>query len=252
MSTPLNGSVLKCFEILKLFSPARPELNAQILSEILGMTQATAHRFLVTLEEAGALISYKRGCYSLSRQVEELGDLAFRLNPLASQLQPIIQQTSTELNQSVMACRMTRQGPTCIAVATAGQLISINIKVGTVLPFLTTAQGKLWLAHLPKSKRSETLANIPYLQATPNENSAPDDFTQELDKIKTQGFALNSGENEPDIGAISVPVFNSKGHMTLSISVFGILNHFDEIFNHMSLQRLNQSAKIISHNILPD
>ncbi|WP_089717899.1 helix-turn-helix domain-containing protein [Candidatus Entotheonella palauensis] len=65
MTTPLNSSLIKGFAILKLFSKDRTELTATVVSRELGMNSASAHRFLTTLEEIGALASPRRGCYAL-------------------------------------------------------------------------------------------------------------------------------------------------------------------------------------------
>ena len=193
MSTPLNGSVLKAFTILGLFNSDRSEISAAIVASELDTNIATAHRFLLSLEEAGALVSYRRGHFSLGRTIEELGRLAEASNPLVAKVQPMINELARQLEESVMVCRLGRQGPTCIAVASSERPISVNISVGTVLPITNTAQGKLWLAAMSRKDRDEWLKGA----------DAPTD--QELQQITEQGYSQNLGENEPDIGALAVP-----------------------------------------------
>ena len=117
MSTPLNHSVLKGFGILSLFSADRKEISAETVVARLGMSQATAHRFLMTLEHAGALRITRRGRFALGQKIEELGWLAGESGSLSIIVQPEIDLLSSTLNESVMACRLTRFGPTCVAVA---------------------------------------------------------------------------------------------------------------------------------------
>jgi len=51
-----------------------------------------------------------------------------------------------------------------------------------------------------------------------------------LEKIRKDGVALNLGDNEPDIAAVSVPIRDKTGRMRLSLSVFGLLSRFSEDF----------------------
>lgn len=216
MSTPLNGSILKAFSILRLLTKERPEISAKAVAAELGMTHATAHRLLLTLEEAGAVVSYRRGFFSLGPVIEELGVVAKASNRMAGRISSIIEELAHELNESVMVCRLGRHGPACLAVASSSRSISVNISVGTVLPMTASAQGKLWLAAMEPAQRAQ------WLQAGQTSESLG------LDQIRDCGYARNRGENEPDIGALSVPVENASGEVVYTLSTFGMIHRFDD------------------------
>ncbi len=224
MATPLNSSVLKAFEILDLITTDRGEISAATVASELGMNAGTAHRFLLTLEEAGALASVRRGAFSFGPRIEALGRLAESVNPMSARVQGVIDGLRDQLNESVMACRLGRNGPTCMAVSTADRAISVNIRVGTVLPTTVSAQGKLWLAMMREADRKAWFRGHPEVVGAIDIRA----FEEELAAIRAAGFALNRGENEPDIGAVAVPVLLKDGKMYLSISVFGMLSRFDE------------------------
>ena len=234
MSTPLNGSVLKAFSILRLITPERPEISASTVASEFGMNTATAHRFLMTLEESGALVSYRRGYFSLGVGIQELGRLAEVTNPLAIRLQPIVSDLARKLQESVMVCRLGRKGPTCIAVAASDRPLTVNISVGTVLPIAVTAQGRLWLANMPEKEAQVWL------------DGATEPTQSELSRIKEQDFARNNGENEPDIGALAVPVRGSNGEVALTLSTFGMLSRFDDEMVTRALPILKKAASQIS------
>lgn len=217
MSTPLNNTLVKGFDVLGLFSPSQPEISVATVVDRLGMNQATAHRFLVTLEHIGALRATRRGHFSLGSTIEELGALTEATGSLRALIQPEIEALSRMLNESVMACRLTRDGVRCIAVANATRAISVNISVGTVLPLGSTAQGKLWLADMNAAARADALGHP--LDPT---------FSAELDAIRRDGYARNTGDNEPDIAAVSVPVRGQGGEIAVTLSVFGMLSRFDD------------------------
>ena len=153
MNTPVNNSVLKGFRILSLFSNDQREISTRTVVDRLGMSHATAHRFLISLERAGALRMTGRGRFALGSKIEELGSIAGEFGSLSIIVQPEIDRLSTDLNESVMACRLTRYGPACVAVANSPRPISVNISVGTLLPLHSTAQGQIWLAEMSRGER---------------------------------------------------------------------------------------------------
>ena len=225
MSTPLNGSLLRGFEILGLFTADRPEITAALVQKELGLNAATAHRFLATLEAAGALHAVRRGAYRLGTGLIELGALAEQTNPALRRIQPILDELRDRLNESVMVCRLSRQGPTCALVATAERPITVSIRTGTTLSLLNSAQGRLWLAELSPTERA-TLAQRTGETPATDLPALLDAMEPELDRIRSDGVARNAGDAEPDIGAVAVPLRDRQGKVALTLSVFGPLNRF--------------------------
>lgn len=243
MATALNGTLLKGFSILSLFSEDQPTVTAALVCKELKMNTATAHRFLTTLEEAGALICNQRGSYSLGFQLVELGNLAQLSNPLAALVQPALTGLSNKLNLSAMASRFTRAGVMCFATQSANRQVAVGIKVGTVLEPHASAQGRIWLAYMSEADQNaffkkehlkafnkNTLANREHLEA-------------EFRKILEQGYSCNFGEREADIGAIAVPVLSASGKLIMTLSVFGLRSLFDEETNTKVLKELKRSSE---------
>lgn len=231
MSTPLNGSLLKGLEILALASRDRPEITAAVVQRELGMNGATAHRFLSTLEEAGALVSVRRGAYRLGMWAVELGRVAEATNPYVSLVQPRIEQLREELGESVMVCRPGRDGPTCVCVAPANRPITVGIRVGTRLDNRTSAQGKLWLADQLGAGHDRAVPDVTEALRT------------ELATIARQGFAENLGEAEPDIAAVAAPVRGARGDLVLTVSVFGLLSRFSADFQVRARRAVKSAAE---------
>ncbi len=246
MATPLNGSIVKGFEILSLFTEQRQQIDSALVAENLQMNNATAHRLLMTLEQVGALRSIRRGTFALGPKIGRLGWLAEEANSIAAVVTPKLEALSGHLNESVMACRLSRYGPTCIAVANSRRAISVHIKVGTLLPLNRSAQGKLWLAQMSEPERVKRLSA---LTISDREAVVPNQMDDELHLIQRQGYAVNLGENEPDIAAISMPLKNKEGQMELSISVFGMLSRFDPEFVHQAKQQLEATIQQLQDKI---
>ena len=249
MATKTNESLAKAFKILSLIDHNRPEITARIVVDELGLTLATAHRFLNTLVQLGALASYKRGSYCLGPRIWDLGRMEQLTNPLAQVVQPVIAAASEALNESVMASRLSRAGPICMAVARPNRPINIDVKVGAILPLHSTAQGKLWLASLSTRDRSARLAAYTLSATTPNTVQDRTILEEELRDIRTRGYAVNRGENEPDLGAVSVPVFDGQDLIVLSLSVFGLVTKFTDDFLDQAVSRLNEASHEIKQQM---
>lgn len=242
MSTPLNGSLLKGFEILGLFSRDRPEIGAPVLMAELDMNAATAHRFLATLEEAGAITLARRGVYRLGMAMAELGRLAEETNPLVRQVQPLLDQLAADLGESVMLCRLGRRGPVSVAVAVAQRPFTMGFRVGAVLGLLSSAQGRLWLAEMTAEDRLRALGD----------DGARDELeaiAPELQAIRAAGIAQNEGHAEPDVGAVAVPVRNGQGVMVLSLSMFGPLGRLTPHCRAAAAPRLMEAARDIGRRM---
>ncbi len=224
MATPLNASVLKGFEILSLFLEGHTQVSVTDVAERTGMNSSTAHRFLLTLERTGALRCIRRGQYVMGPLLEDLSQQAVRANPVLAFVEPEVHRLSRTLNESVMACRQAIDGPACVAVAVGPRPISVNISVGTVLPFHKSAQGKIWLADMPDNQRAQVLDQVSPAISARRRNA----LEAELTEISRRQFAVNRGDNEPDIAAVSVPLRDSFGRLLLTVSVFGMMSRFDQ------------------------
>ncbi|SFB05842.1 transcriptional regulator, IclR family [Poseidonocella pacifica] len=239
MATPINLSVMKAFDALDLLSEDRPELTAEVVARELRMSYATAHRFLVTLEAVGVLITVRRGVFAPGPRLARLGRMADDLAPLPKTLQSTLDRLRETLDESVMACRFTPRGPQCVAVSQAQRPISVNIRIGTTLPMLNTAQGRLFLAHMtPRDRENWSLAQG--LDA-----SAIAAINPTLQEVLACGYALNRGDNEPDIAAVSVPVL-VEGRAVLTLSAFGTLGRMDSAFVDLAKEQLTKAAATLT------
>ena len=249
MSTPLNGSLIKALEILDLFSDVTTEISAKDVAQRLDMNVATAHRFLLTLEHTGCLVSPRRSQFTLGEKLEELGRLAFEINPLPSLSRPVIESISRELNESAMACRLGRSGPVCIASANSRRPIRFSVDIGAALPITVTAQGKLFLAKMDRKKRTEMAQAEALQNGVPFDPKRFEKLEADLEKIGEQGFATNFGENEAEVAAVAVPVIDEAGRTPLTLSVFGIRSRFDdELIERVKLE-LFKGAAILGQKI---
>jgi IclR family pca regulon transcriptional regulator len=242
MAPQINGSVVKAFEILKLFSEQRPLLSsADIVSE-LGLNAITAHRFLKTLEHVGAVVPEARGIYRLGYLFADLGDRVLRDDALAQVIQPRLNRVTDRLNEAAMATVFRGDMVVCIARSVSRRALSVDIRVGSRLEAYCTAHGKLWLAHLPEAERRRYFADVRRIRFTRNTLVDEPALMGELDAIAARGYAVNDCEREDGIRAVAVPVTTRSGRMIAGLSVFGPSPRMDQGVMTAALDVLRQAA----------
>ncbi|SIN75787.1 IclR family transcriptional regulator [Vannielia litorea] len=244
MATPINLSVMKAFDVLDLFDDTRRELTTEVVARELRLSHATAHRFLATLDAANVLTAVRRGSFAPGPRLARLGRMAEDLAPLPRSLQATLDRLRQALEESVMACRYTPRGPLCVAVSQADRPISVNIRTGTTLPMLTTAQGRLFLAGMTPRDR-QVWARVQGISRASLAEIEP-----LLEGIRAAGHAVNRGDNEPDIAAVSVPVIAGE-RTVLTVSAFGTLGRFGADVQARAAGLLVKAASDLAREIDP-
>ena len=107
MATRKNSSVLRAFDILSAVCAARSPLSASEVAEATGLALPTAHRFLLTLEEIGALARPDGNRYRLGLLMAELGRHAAHRDALADRARVHVEALAAELRETVTVATFT-------------------------------------------------------------------------------------------------------------------------------------------------
>ncbi|WP_269933043.1 IclR family transcriptional regulator [Aminobacter sp. HY435] len=242
MVTQLNGSVVKAFDILRLFSADRNDVTTAEVSGELDLNFVTAHRFLRTLEHVGALVAVSKGRYRLSYAFVDLGDRVAAGDPLGRILQPVLNAMTTDLQEASMATAFQADMVVCIARAMSGRQLSVDIRVGSRLEAWCTAHGKTWLAFMPERQRRQYLETVERTSFTRNTIADRTALERSLIDVRAAGYAINDGEREEGIRAVAVPLLARGGKMVAGLSVFGPASRMTDETMERALRRLRQAA----------
>lgn len=242
MATQLNNSVGKAFEILKLINEGLPEIAAADLVRELGMNGITAHRFLKTLEKAGALVQVSKGTYRLGYTLVDLGDRALSDNLLGRVLQPCLNRLTASLKEASMATSFQADMVVCIARAVSNRSLSVDVRVGSRLEAYCTAHGKLWLAYINQIERDRYFEAARFERFTGTTVIDRAALEAQFAAIRRDGFSLNDGEREEGIRAVAVPILTRTGRMVAGFSVFGPTTRLTDAVVAEAVERLKDEA----------
>jgi IclR family transcriptional regulator, pca regulon regulatory protein len=209
-----SQSLERGLAILGCFTPKRPVLGIADVSDALGMTRSTTHRYMITLLALGYLERGASRKYRLGLRVTDLGMSALNSTGLREHahlyLEELRQRSSYTTSLGVLdATDMVFVDRVRGRQRRSGE-ITLDLHTGSRVPPYCTSIGKLLLANLPEPEQRELIAQMKLIKHGPNTITSKKALREELEEIKEAGFAVDDQELAAEIHAIAAPVRNES------------------------------------------
>lgn len=197
------------------------ETTLSAMADELGVHKSTAGRLAEVLvrhqlvEPGSASRGYRLsvGCLRLA------GATALRLD-LAVEAQPVCDELSLQVGETTNVA-ITRDGVAInVCQAEADTAVAMRNWIGQHTALHATSNGKMLLAHLPEGER-QGLVTAELERFTEHTVTDPAGLTQELDQIRSRGWAFAVEEFEEGLNAVAAPVYDHSGAVVAGISVAG-------------------------------
>jgi DNA-binding IclR family transcriptional regulator len=249
LRTPKNASVAKAFQILNVLGSGRREMTATDVAQILGTNLPTVHRFLVTLEEIGAVSRTAQGRFQLGLMLANLGDKVESHKQLIDRVHPHLEALAAEFRE-VAHCAV-RNGSAAINVATAlpDRSLMIGQAAGDTLPLHCSAVGKVLLASLPNAERDRFLDHIDLVRFTDHTIVDRQQLIQELRQVAKLGYGVENEEWEEGLRAIAVPLKNNQGRAVAAIALSAPASRLDDTTLAQVRAALKSHVERIEHTM---
>jgi DNA-binding IclR family transcriptional regulator len=210
-------------QVLKALAAQGGSLALKELAAATAMPRAKVHRYLASLRGAGLIAQDPQsGRYQIGAAAVTIGLVGLgRLSPVR-QLQEALPRLRERVNETVTAAIWGERGPTIVAIEESDHLVTMNVRIGTVLPLLTTAIGRLFLAHLPASA-TQAMAAAERRRPTTSASPVPsdDELAALLAEIRARGLSRAHGPLLPGVDALAAPVFDYRDKLAAVICVVG-------------------------------
>jgi DNA-binding IclR family transcriptional regulator len=209
------SSVAKVLDVLDLFSLETPVLRVEDIGARLGYTRASAYRYVRDLCDAGLLAPAGNGAYALGPRVLELERLLRLTDPLlrASQLVLARMRPAAARNGGVLlVCSLYRDRVLCIhqegadRLTTGGRIIAIQRVRGLSMPLFQGAASLSILANLPPRQARALYARQSEVITQAGLGATWAAFRMRLAEMKRTGYAVSTGQMDPDLSAVSAPI----------------------------------------------
>ena len=219
------------FALLQVLAQAVGPLMLRDLARAAGMSAAKAHRYLVSFQRL-QLVTQDAATtrYDLGPAALKLGLASLERLDAVKLARERVTRLMLEIGHTLALAVWGNHGPTIVHWEESPSAVTVNLRLGDVMPLLTSATGQCFAAHAPREAIAAMLreemaraqkqgrANVP---ATMPEARAL------LDAVRKRGAARVVDTLLPGIVGFCVPVFDADGHMALGIVALGPSGSFD-------------------------
>lgn len=229
------------FELLNALSNAPGALMLRDLAAAAGMSAAKAHRYLVSFQRMGLVMQdpvstrYDLGPAALRLGLASLSRIdAVRL--ARERIPDLLMETGHTLAIAVWG----NQGPTMVHWAEAPQTVPVTLRLGDVMPLLTSATGRCFAAFMgnegPDAQRIAPMIRdeLAHVKKLPRSGMPLVDVPKTLQDVQTmlqetrqQGLGRVVHSLLPGVGGFCAPVFDAQGRLALGLVVLGSVATLD-------------------------
>lgn len=189
------AAVDRAFAILRAFDADHPVLTLAELARRTGLYKSTILRLINSLEKAGFIRRSADGQFTIGHEPSRLANLyqtSFRLRDI---LYPLLQELSDETGETSSFYVEEGESRVVLFRVEPKRTIKVSVHEGDRFPLAVGASGKVLRVFGRKADTS-------------------------LPEIEERYWASSSGERDPEIASVSVPVFGPgkllQGALTLS------------------------------------
>ena len=220
------------------------------------MSAGKAHPYLVSFIKLGLVErETEGGRYGLGPLALQMGLIGLQQYDPVRLATERIDELARATGHTVAIAVWGHRGPTLVRIAEAPTPVHVSMRHGTVMSIPDTASGRLFAAFGPAQAVREALANEARLSGAPARHArarAPGRFglgpafDREIDKVRADGIACIDGVALPGLGAVSVPVFDARGQLVLSLTAIGPSATFDASADGAVAAQLKPAARQLS------
>ena len=227
------------FDLLSALAAAPSALMLRDLAAAAGMSAAKAHRYLVSFQRLGLVVQdpattrYDLGPAALRLGLAGLARLdGVRL--ARERADALLTQTGHTMAVAVWG----NQGPTVVHWAEAPQTVPVTLRLGDVMPLLSSATGRCFASfmdhHSPNGQRVAAMIDAELAQIGARQRQTNHDLPRNaaeaqalLAETRARGLARVVHSLLPGVAGFCAPVFDAQGRLVLGLVVLGSVGTLD-------------------------
>jgi len=211
--------------LLRAMAGFKGPVSLSVLARAAGMPTSKAHRYLASFVHAGLIAQeHRSGRYDLGPLAATLGFAALARSDFVNRTADQLHELTARTGLTALLTIWGGNGAVVVRWERVENFIATALGLGTTLPVLNSASGRIFLAFLP---REMTRPRVEYeLERAIESGLVWPDMELSLagiDKVVAQaradGIAAIDGRYIPGLNAISAPVLNWQGHAECAVTL---------------------------------
>lgn len=236
--------------ILAAMAAADGPQSLKSLAAAAGLAPAKAHRYLVSLVRGGLVEQDPAsGRYALGGLALHLGLAALRRLDVVELAAAALADLGAAIDETALLAVWGNRGPVVIRWREASHPVTVNVRIGSVMPLLRSATGRVFLAYLPEAATAAMLQDELAVGADESVPDVPRSAAQSRSlaaDVRERGLARVQGQMLPGVAALSAPVFQHDGSLQAVLTVLGPEPAFDVAWSGANAVALTASARALS------
>lgn len=222
IETPENrdlvGSLARGLQVMEILAANPAGLTLTEMADRAGLTRAGARRFLLTLVASGYASQQGRK-FVLSSRLISLSRTWISGQTLWAYAEPFMHDLSQRLNESCSAAVLADEDVVYVARVAGQRILSVALHVGTRLPAICTAMGRVLLSGLQPAELDRFLARAKIEKRTAKTITDRTRLGEIIAEIRIKGYATMDEELEIGLRSIAVPIRDRTGIVVAAINV---------------------------------
>jgi DNA-binding IclR family transcriptional regulator len=237
------------FGLLEALVRAPGSMMLRDLAQEAGMSPAKAHRYLVSYQRLGLVAQDGGTRYDLGPAALKLGLASLERLDAVQLARARMDELMDAAGHTVAIAVWGNHGPVIVHWQEPAHAVTVNLRLGDVMPLLGSATGRCFAAFLPPAQVQTLLtpelaqigkASRPGMPRTAAQAQAI------LEETRQQGLARVMDSLLPGISGMAAPVWDAGGRMCLSLLSLGASASFDADYQGSVAAALRSHAAALS------
>jgi DNA-binding IclR family transcriptional regulator len=241
------------FALLDVLSKAPGPLMLRDLASAASMSAAKAHRYLVSFQRLQLVVQDDASTrYDLGPAALKLGLASLSRLDAVKLARRRAADLLEQIGHTVALAVWGNQGPTVVHWEETPQAVTVNLRLGDVMPLLSSATGRCFAAFVRKEAIAPMLKEEIARAQRQGRKDIPSTLAQAralLADVRKQGVARVVDTLLPGIVGFCAPVFDADGHIALGIIALGPTGTFDPAWGGAVDRPLRAAAKQLSSDL---
>jgi DNA-binding IclR family transcriptional regulator len=223
------------------------------LATAAGMPSSKAHKYLASFIRAGLVAQPEAGGrYDLGPFALDLGLAAMRRIGVMEIAQSTLDDLRDGVGATVAMAVWANHGPTIVRIAEMPGIMSLTIRIGSVMPILTSSIGRCFatfLSHQTTRKLMQAEITNPSESAIRKGLTSPQQVEAMLAEFRSRGMSVADNPIDPGRAAICAPVFDLTERMVAALAIIGVRGSLDTSWDGKPACELLAASRSLSRRI---
>ncbi len=211
------------FRLITVLEAAKAKLPLKVVAERAGMPASKAHLYMVSFTRLGLVMQDPVSMrYGLGPYAVQLGLAGMRQLDVLDVARGPAEALQQRCGLSAFLSVWGNMGPTIVTRFDGDLEVPLLIRVGHVLPLLTSATGRVFLASLPRPGLEEVL-----LRLGGDVGTLPASIEAAAAELSADGVTRSDSRVFDGFAALSSPIRDNAGTVAATITLLGLRSRVD-------------------------